>query len=118
MFGGSDVPVLAKKVNLVVGVDASFEVERQMKIQQVCRRTGPRYGAFFSQGHLPGRIRAAASAAANGGILALRLAVEHDLCGGITAGFFVSRMATRRFLQGAKVAFDLAFGLGAGSDQR
>ena len=116
-FGGSDVPALAQKVDLVVGVDPSFEVECQMEVQQGCRRTGPRNGALFCQGHLPGRIRAEAGGAANGGVLALHLAVEHDLCGGIAADFFISQDGHQAFLQGAKAAFDLAFGLRAGSDQ-
>lgn len=111
------MPALAKKVDLVVGVDPSFEVERQMKIQQGCRRTGPRNGALFCQGLLPGRIRAKAGGAANGGVLALHLAVEHDLCGGIAADFFISHDGHQAFLQGAKAAFDLSFGLRAGSDQ-
>jgi hypothetical protein len=33
-FGGSDVPALTKKVDLVVGVDPSFEVESQMEVQK------------------------------------------------------------------------------------
>src|ERR1700689_4394920 len=80
-FGGSDVPALAEKVDLVVGVDPSFQVESQMEVQQGCRRTGTRDGALFCQGILPGRIGAEAGGAANGGILALNLAVEHALCG-------------------------------------
>ncbi len=55
-----------------------MQVERQMEVQQGCWRTGTGDGAFFCQGLLPGRIRAESSGAANGGILALNLAVEHD----------------------------------------
>ena len=116
-FGGSDGPALAKKVDLVVRVDPSFQVERQMEVQQGCRRTGTRDGALFCQGFLPGRIRAEAGGAANGGVLALDLPVEHDLCGGIVADFFIGQDRHQAFLQGAKAAFDLAFGLRAGSDQ-
>ena len=32
LFGGSDVPTLAEEVDLAVGVDASFEMERQMEV--------------------------------------------------------------------------------------
>jgi len=111
------VPALAKKVDLVVGVDPSFQVERQMEVQQGGGRTGTRDGALFCQGFLPSRIGAEAGGAANGGILALNLAVEHALCGGMAADFFIGQDGHQAFLQGSKAAFDLAFGLRAGSDQ-
>ena len=44
---------------------------------------------FSASAFSPGRIGAEAGGAANGGILALNLAVEHDLCGGIAADFFI-----------------------------
>ena len=111
------MPALAKKVDLVVGVDPSFEMESQMEVQQGYRRTGTRDSAPFCQGLLRGRIRAEAGGAANGGVLALNLSVEHDLCGGIVADFFIGQEGHQSFLQGSKTAFDLAFGLRAGSDQ-
>ena len=110
------MPALAKKVDLMVGIDPSFQVERQMKVQQGGRRTGTREGALFLQSHLPCRIRAEACGAANGGILALDLPVERDLCGGIAADFFLGQDGHQAFLQGAETAFNLAFGLRAGSD--
>jgi hypothetical protein len=88
-----------------------------MEVQQGCRRTGTRDGALFCQGFLPGGIGAEAGGAADCGILALNFAVEHDLCGGIAADFFISQDGHQAFLQGSKAAFDLAFGLRAGSDQ-
>jgi hypothetical protein len=115
--GGGDVPALAKKVDLVVGVDPSFQVESQMEVQQGCWGTGTRDGPLFCQGFLPGRIGAEAGGAADGGILALNLPVEHDLCGGKAADFFIGQDGHQAFLQGSKPAFDLAFGLRAGSDQ-
>lgn len=111
------MPALAKKVDLAVGVDPPFEVESQMKVQQGGRRTGAGGGALFCQGFLPGGIGAEAGGAANGGILALNFPVEHDLCGGIAADFFIGQDGGQAVLQGAKAAFDLAFGLRAGSDQ-
>lgn len=111
------MPALAKKVDLVVRVDPSFQMESQMKVQEGYRRTGTREGALFCQGFLAGRIRAEACGAANGGVLALNLSVEHDLCGGIVADFFIGQDCHQAFLQGAKTAFDFALGLGAGSDQ-
>ena len=111
------MPALAKKVDLVVGVDPSFEVESQMEVQKGYRRTGTRGGALFCQGFVPGRIGSEAGGAANDGVLALNLPVEHDLCGGIVADFFIGQDRHQAFLQGSKTAFDLAFSLGAGSDQ-
>jgi len=108
---------LTQKVDLVIGVDAAFQMERQMEIQQGCRWTGTRDGALFRQGFLPSRIRAEAGGAADGGVLALDLPVEHDLGGGLVADFFIGQEGHQAFLQGAKPAFDLAFGLGAGRDQ-
>ena len=59
-----------------------------------------------------------AGGAANGGVLALDLPVEHDLCGGIAADLFIGQEGRQAFLQGAETAFDLAFGLRARGDQR
>lgn len=116
-FGGSDVPALTKKIDLVVGVDASFQMECQMEIQKGYRWTRTRGSTLFRQGLFPGRIRAEAGGAANGGVLALNLPVEHDLRGGIAADFFIGQDGHQAFLQGSKTAFDLAFGLRAGGDQ-
>jgi len=111
------VPTAAQEVDLAVGVDAAFQMEGQMQVQQGGRRAGTRGRALLCQGFLPGGIGAEAGGAANGGILALNLADEHDLCGGIAADFFISQDCHQAFLQGSKAAFDLAFGLRAGSDQ-
>ena len=108
---------MAKKVDLVVGVDAAFELAGQMEVKQGCGRTEMPDGALFCQGFLPSRIRAEAGGAANGGVLALHLTVEHDLGGGRAAGFFIGQDGDQAFLQGAKATFDLAFGLRAGRDQ-
>ena len=114
-FGGADLPALTKKVDLVIGVDASFQIESQVEVQQGYRWTGTREGALFWQSLLPGRIRAEACGAANGGILALNLPVEHDLCGEIASDFFIGRMATRHFCRVPKrrSIFLFACGLGA-----
>lgn len=71
----------------------------------------------MGEGIFPGDIGAEAGGAANSGILALNLSVEHDLCGGIAADFFIGQDCHQAFLQGSKAAFDLAFGLRTGSDQ-
>ena len=116
-LSGSDVPALAEKVDLVVGVDPSFQVESQMEIQQGCRRTGTGERAFLGRGFLPGGIGAQSGSATDGGILTLNLSIEHDLRGGIAADFFIGQYCYQAFLQDSKAAFDLAFGLGAGSNQ-
>jgi hypothetical protein len=43
--------------------------------------------------------------------------MEHDLCRGIMADFFISQDCHQTFLHGSKAAFDLAFGLRTGGDQ-
>ena len=111
------MPALAEKVDLAVGVDPSFEVESQMEVQQGCGWTGTCDGTLFCHGFLPGGIGAEAGGAASGGILALNLTIEHELCGGIAADLFIGEDGHQAFLQGAKAALDLAFGLRAGSDQ-
>ena len=88
-----------------------------MQVQQGCGRTGTRDGALFRQSLVPSRIGAKAGGAADGGILALNLAVEYDLRGGIVADFFISQDGHEAFLQSSKAAFDLAFSLRARSDQ-
>lgn len=116
-FGGRDVPALTQKVDLVIGVDASFQMERQMEVQQGYRWAGTRDRPLFGHGLGPGRIRAEAGGAAHGGVLTQDLPVEHDLCGGIVTDFFIGQDGHQAFLEGAKTAFDLAFGLWARSDQ-
>ena len=116
-FGGSDVPALAKKVDLVVGVNAAFQMKGEMQVQQGCGRTGTRDGALFRQGFVPSGIGTEGGGGADGVILALNLAVEHDLRGGIAADSFISQEGHEAFLQGSKAAFDLAFGLRAGGDE-
>ena len=111
------MPALAKKVDLVVGVDAAFQMESQRQVQQGCRRTGTRGGAFLGEGIFPGCLGAEPGGAADGDVLALNLPVKHDLCGGIAADFFIGQDGHQAFLQGSKAAFDLAFGLRAGRDQ-
>ena len=111
------MPATSQKVDLVVGVDAAFQMERQMQIQQGCRRTRTCGGALFGEGLFRSGIGAEARGAADGAILSFKLPVEHDLCGGIIADFFISQERYQALLQGPKAALDLAFGLRAGSDQ-
>lgn len=117
MFGGGDVPALAKKVDLVVGVDPPFQMESQMEVQKTGRRTGTRGRALFRQGCFPRCVRAEAGGAADGDILSFALPVEHGLCRGIIADFFISQDCHQTLLHGSKAAFDFAFGLRTRCDQ-
>jgi hypothetical protein len=112
--GGGDVPTATQKVDLLVGVDPAFQMERQMQVQQGWRRTGTRGGALFRQGFFPSGVGTEARGAADGGVLSVTLPVEHALGGGIIADLFVGQDGHQTFLQGAKAAFDLAFGLRTG----
>jgi hypothetical protein len=76
-FGGSNVPALAEKVDLVVGVDAAFQMEGQMEVQQGGWWTGTRGDAFVPSGFFPRSIGAEPCGAADGGVLALQLPVKH-----------------------------------------
>ena len=111
------MPATTEKVDLVIGVEAALQMEGQMEVQQGGWRTGTRGGAFLPPGFFPRGIGTEPCGAANGGVLALQFPVEHDLGGGMAADFFVGEEGDQTFLQGAKAAFNFAFGLGAGSDQ-
>jgi len=45
--GGTDRPTATEEINLVIGVDASAEVQGQMEIQEGGIGTRPHYGALF-----------------------------------------------------------------------
>jgi len=49
-FSVGDMPALSEEVDLAVGVDPAFQVERQMEVQEGGWRTGTRGGAFFLRG--------------------------------------------------------------------
>lgn len=108
---------MTEEVNLAVRVDAAFEVECQVQVQQRGWRAGPDGCAPVHQGFVPSRVGAETRGAADRGILALNLPVKHGLRGGIAADFLIGQKCDQAFLQGSKTAFDLALGLGAGGDQ-
>ena len=116
-LGGSEVPALAEKTDWVVGLDAAFQMESQREIQQSRRRTGARGDAFLGAGFFPGGLGAETGGATDGGILTLNLSVQSELGSGLVTDFFIGQDGCQAFLQGAKAAFDLAFGLRAGRDQ-
>jgi len=112
-----DGPASSEKIDLLVGVDASAQVKSQMQVQQGRRRARTHCGTVLRHGSVPSLIWAIAGGAADRGILVGDLAIEHDLSGGIIADLFVGKQCDQALLQGAKAAFNLAFGLRAWRDQ-
>ena len=88
-----------------------------MQIQQGGGRTRPDGRALLRQGFGPSGIGTQAGGAADGGILVGDLAIQDDLSGGVIADLFISQERHQALLQGAKTAFDFAFGLRAWGDQ-
>ena len=116
-LGCGDGPTAAEEVDLVVGVDPAAQMECQMQVQQGGWRTRTDGRASFHQRLIPSGIGAVAGGAADGGILVGHLAIQDDLSGGVIADAFVGQERDQALLQGAKAAFDLAFGLRARGDQ-
>ena len=116
-FGWGKGPAPAQKIDLEVGVDPAAQMQRQMQVQQGGWRARTDRRALLRQRLVPSRIGAVSGGAADGGILVGELAVQDDLRGGVIADAFVSQERDQALLQGAKAAFDFAFGLRAGGDQ-
>ncbi len=110
-------PTAAQEVDLVVGIDAAAQMERQMQVQEGGWRARTNGRAPFHQSLVPSRIGAVARGAADRVILVGHLAVQDDLSGGVIADVFVSQERYQALLQGSKAAFDLTFGLRARGDQ-
>ena len=88
-----------------------------MQVQQGGEWARADYRARFQQREIPSSIGRAPRGAANRGILVGHLAVQDDLGGGVIADLLVSQERHQALLQGAKAAFDLAFGFRAWGDQ-
>ena len=116
-FGWGKGPAPAQKIDLVVGVDPAAQMQRQMQVQQGGWRARTDRGALLRQCLVPSGIGAGARRAADGGILVGDLAVQDDLSGGIIVDVFVSQERDQALLEGAKAAFDFAFGLRTGGDE-
>src|ERR1035437_5775124 len=110
-------PAAAQEVDLEAGIDPAAQVERPRQVQPGGGRTRPDGRALFRQGFGPGGLGTPAGGAADGGILAGDLAIQDDLRGGVIADVFLSQERHQARLQGAKAAFDFAFGLRAGGGQ-
>ncbi len=116
-IGGADWPASAQEIDLLIGVDASSEVQGQMEIQQAGIRTGTQDGAFFFLGLGASIIRGQTGGAAYGPILTGQLTGQQFLSGRVISDFLVGQKRDDAILEGAKAAFDFSFGLRAGRDQ-
>ena len=115
--GGADGPAASEEINLVVGIDAPSEVQRQMEVQQGGVGTRREGDAFFFLGLGASFVRRQARGAANGAILAGQLAGQQFLRGGVSGDFFIGQERDEAVLKSAKAAFDFAFGLRGWGDQ-
>ena len=88
-----------------------------MQIQQGGGRARLDDRAVLRERLVPSGVGTEAGGAADGGILVGDLAIEHDLSGWVIGNVFISQERHQTLLQGAKAAFDFAFGLRAGSDE-
>ena len=101
----------------MIGVDAASEVQRQMEIQRRGIRTSTQDGALFFLGFGASVVWGQAGGAADGAILTGQLAGQQFLSGGVIGDLLEGQERDDAFLEGAKAAFDFAFGLRAGRDQ-
>ena len=115
--GGTDRPTATEEINLVVGVDTTAQVERQMEIQQAGVGTRTQDGALFCLSLGASVVRGETGGTADGAILAGQFAGEQFLGGGVSGDFLVGQKRDDAFLKGSKAAFDFAFSLRAGGDQ-
>ena len=115
--GGADGPASTQEIDLVVGVDATSQIDGQMKIQEAGVRTGPERIALLGLGQGAGFVRRQASGAADGPVLAGQLAHEQFLGRGIVRDFLVGQEGEHPLLESPEAPFDLSFGLRAGRDQ-
>jgi len=115
--GGADRPTATEEIDLVVGIDAAGQMERQMQIQEAGVGPGAHDGAFFFLSLGASIIRGETGRAADGAILTGQFVGEQFLCGSVIGDFLVGQEGDEAFLEGAKAAFDFSFGLWAGRDQ-
>ncbi len=115
--GGCDFIILAFKVDGLVIVDPAHCAEGKVEIQQAGRRWWAKMTPVLRQGIFPDILRDPAGAALASAVLAADFHLE-DFIGmlpSLNSG--VSQESDDAFLESAKSAFDLAFGLGSRSDK-
>jgi hypothetical protein len=72
--GGTDGPTATEEINLVVGIDASLQMQGQMEIQQAGVGTRMEYRALFFLSFGAGIVRGQVGRATEGAILACQFA--------------------------------------------
>ena len=70
---GTDRPASTEEINLMVGVDAASDVQREMEVQESGIRTSTHNGALFFLGFDPSVVRGETGGAADGTILTSQL---------------------------------------------
>lgn len=115
--GCSDGPATTQEVHLMVGIDASSEVQGQMEIHQAGVGARTHDIAFFFLSLGASVVGGQAGGAADGAILTGQLAGEQFLGGGVIGDLLIGQKRDEALLEGAKTAFDFSFGLRAGGDQ-
>jgi hypothetical protein len=103
VFGSStDGPAATEEIDLVVRVDASAQVERQVEIQEGGIRTGPQYDALLSLGFSASLIRRQADGTADCPILPCQFVSQEFLSGGIGRDFLVGQEGEQPLLKSAE----------------
>ena len=115
--GGSDRIAVTEEINLVVGVDASLDMQCQMEIQQAGIGARMQHMAMLLLSFSTGVVRGQVGGAADGAVLAGQLAGQQFLGGGVSGDFLVGQKGEDSFLESAKAALDFTLGLRAGRDQ-
>ena len=100
--GGTDRPTTTEEINLVVGVDASAEVQGQMEVQQAGVRTRAQYDALFFLSLGTGVVRGEAGGAADGAILAGQFVGQQLLCGSVSGNFLIGQKRDEALLKRIK----------------
>jgi len=115
--GRTDGPAATEEVDLLIGVDAAPQMQRQMQIQQAGVRTNDPDGAPRGLRLGAGYVRGQPRGAADGAVLASQFAVQQFLGGSVRGDLLVGQQGEQSVLEGAEAALDFTFGLGTGSDQ-
>ena len=89
--GGANGPASTQKIDLVVSVDSTAHVKRQVKIQQAAVGTGAQHDALVGPRLGASLIRGQAGGAADGPILAGQLVREQFLSRGVGRDFLVGQ---------------------------
>jgi hypothetical protein len=114
---GRHWPGLTEEIQGVVRVEATLEIEGQVEVQQRHGRHGAMVVAFFLEGPIPGGVGSQSGGATNVVLVVpgdLRL--EQGVGRGVVGDSFVGQQGDQAVLEGAKAAFDFAFGRGIGGD--